>query len=270
MSAADLQAALAKEGGRGVGGVAVAGPVVGSALAVFANESAASASASGDDDEEDGAEGEGSSPASGRTGKSVASFPEGAQATQDVLRRIREACASTPAQGHGHGPSPTWAAVAEAALGIPPRGSAAEEQLVASATIRPPKACYIPFLTGARMCAGKALAETELAVTLAAVLRALPADRCLRTSVVYLAHMNGVPVGAGSGSKGAALFKHHFGDAITRATGTSSAPLVKVSTAEGAASGDVTLVSGYDGPLSLMLQDNMYAGIEGDVPFTVA
>jgi len=31
----------------------------------------------------------------------------------------------------------------------------------------------------------------------------------------------------------------------------------------------VSVVPGYGGPVSLMLQDNMYAGIDGEIPFSV-
>lgn len=91
------------------------------------------------------------------------------------------------------------------------------------------------------MCAGKLLAELELSVMLAAILRAVD----VTTHVQYAGHLHGSPKGA-----------------------SPAAAKAFVAAAAAAKSAAVALVPGYDGPVDLLMCDNMYASIDGPVPFT--
>jgi hypothetical protein len=110
-------------------------------------------------------------------------------------------------------------------------------------TPRPaPPFSFIPFLRGGRLCLGKDLARLELAVALHGILSRVN----LRTHVRYIGHIHGVPVGTGVGTK---LTEKDLPDL---------------------ASGVLRFEEGYQGPLQLLLSDDMYATIEGDVPFSVS
>jgi cytochrome P450 len=128
--------------------------------------------------------------------------------------------------------------------------------------VRPPPYAFLPFLAGQRMCAGKGLAELELATVLHAVLAAVQ----VRTRVTYMAHVHGVPVCVPAGTTPTDLPPE-----------IAKARAAAVHVGEGAPAdvgrpvttyGCFTYMPGYRGPMNLRLADNMYAGIDGPLPFT--
>ena len=100
-----------------------------------------------------------------------------------------------------------------------------------------PPFAHIPFLRGGRLCAGKELARLELAILLHGILSRLD----IQTDVEYLGHIKGIPIGIGKGHK---VSRQDLPD-------------------------DMVIQSNYTGPLSLLLADDMYTRIDGDIPFYI-
>jgi cytochrome P450 len=115
-----------------------------------------------------------------------------------------------------------------------------DASLPSSSGYSPEPYAFIPFLSGARMCAGKALAELELTVCLAAILR-----NCeVKVELQYCGHVNGVPKAAAP-----AVAKRFTEQALA------------------ASSSSYRFNDSYKGPADILLNDNMYSSIDGTVPF---
>lgn len=100
-----------------------------------------------------------------------------------------------------------------------------------------PPFAHIPFVRGGRLCAGKELARLELAVLLHGVLSRID----VQTDVMYIGHIKGIPIGIGRGHK---VSRTDLPD-------------------------DMVIEPNYIGPLNLLLADDMYSRIDGDIPFYV-
>jgi len=161
--------------------------------------------------------------------------------------------------------------------GSPASAFSSKLELAQDTTPHATPIAYIPFLTGSRMCAGKVLAEVEMVVVLAAILRCVEVD----TRTEYLYHSNGVPVGAGVGTAALANARKALG--LTAAgygegdggRGDGGNLVVSVPEAAdgaggvgGVRSGDIVVHRGYVGPVTLLRAPNMYATVDGEVPFT--
>lgn len=121
----------------------------------------------------------------------------------------------------------------------------------AGAPYAPEPYAFLPFLTGSRMCAGRVLAEAELGVVLAAILR----RAAVATQPLYCGHVRGVPKAAAPGVA-EAYARKRLGEGRTS------------NVTDDDDDGGFRVVPGYAGPADLLLAPNMYATIDGAVPFT--
>lgn len=113
-----------------------------------------------------------------------------------------------------------------------------------------PQFSFVPFLYGVRMCAGKTLAEMELVASLIGILERVD----LKTEVEYFAHVHGVPICTGAGQA-----------QRMRELQPSFSPIHM----EKDSADPIVYKPGYNGRMLLRLEDDMYAGVAGTVPFTV-